>query len=262
MQLHWNGKTASLPLEKCFRAKKKTFLRISQRKMQIIIARWKKSIFLRISFPQKKKKEKKQKNTTTNIYTTCIFDKTTTMYDVRRRRKKNTLGNCLGGGKRKASARQACLHAQVRKSCWCFRLRNNTNTEKPTTQHSTSVSACKLMLLCCRNIFCRSTSCLSLAGFSTPPTSFPLVQCQRTLSIAGWKTKSWLCVHRTPAHNTKWREKNPNSFAYVLSASFFWNMIRACVPARFRRHFSSFRIFSPLCCCSRVRPVEFFKFHV
>lgn len=71
------------------------------------------------------------------------------------------------------------------------------------------------------------------------------------LSIAGWKIIRTGCVCVQHKRKSRSRcKKNPKHRLKYDSSVYLPDFL----------YISSFRIFSPLCCCSRVCPVEFFNF--
>lgn len=113
----------------------------------------------------------------------------------------------------------------------------------------------RLMLLCC---VCFKTYSVvqrfnihSKLRLSPSSSSHFVVQCWQALSIAGWKIKriAVVCVHTSAKHEVAVKKTRSSVLKYDSSVYLPDFLL-----------FSSFRIFSPLCCCSRVRPVEFFHF--
>lgn len=163
-------------------------------------------------------------------------NKTTTMA-LREKKKQNTLLN-------------TCTALDVAMKHW------NYFADSFEHQHRHDADVWRLMLSCCDSIFCRSTLGWRLRlrpifVFSSAPL-YNVSDFYR--SLVG---KQKLALLGRSLNTSAKNEVGKKAERVCLCSEIWFER----VPARFEQ-FSSFRIFSPLCCCSRVRPVEFFNFLV
>lgn len=163
-------------------------------------------------------------------------NKTTTMA-LREKKKQNTLLN-------------TCTALDVAMKHW------NYFADSFEHQHRHDADVWRLMLSCCDSIFCRSTLGWRLRLrpiflFSSAPL-YNVSDFYR--SLVG---KQKLALLGRSLNTSAKNEVGKKAERVCLCSEIWFER----VPARFEQ-FSSFRIFSPLCCCSRVRPVEFFNFLV
>lgn len=131
---------------------------------------------------------------------------------------------------------------------------NKTNTIKICDRALDNVSTQSLMLLCC--VYFETYSVIQRSNSASRRFFHSLVvQCWRLYrSLVG---KYFFCCCLRLEYNCKRRSwcKKPERFACSWLFEIWFERVPAWILC-----FSSFRIFSPLCCCSRVRPVDFFNF--